>query len=131
MKKKRKNEAWSDYDARTCRKDKKRTVKMGLHFLYEVIAESMWRARGWICDDRPNAVADTLKQVISWRCTKWWQSTQASGMKNDPSNHTKWWWHCSQIPFSTHLSVNCSTVAKNFARTLPDPLSLMEVFGAK
>ena len=49
--------------------------KMGLPFLYEVIAESLWRTMGWVYDDRSNAV-DTLKLVFRWRNTKWWQSTQ-------------------------------------------------------
>ena len=75
----RKNDTGADNHARTCRAARKIWV------LYEVIAESMWRAMGWVCDDRLNAV------------TKWWQSTQASGMKEDPCNHTrwkhKWWWH--------------------------------------
>ena len=28
-------------------------LKMGLPFLPEEIAESMWRAMGWICDENP------------------------------------------------------------------------------
>ena len=32
---------------------------------------------------------NTLKQVFRWRSTKWWQSTQATGMKSDPYNHTR------------------------------------------
>ena len=61
--------------------------KMGKHgvtLLSEVIAEAMWRGEGCDCDERPNAVINTLKQVLRWRSTKWWQSTQASGMKSDP-----------------------------------------------
>ena len=37
---------------------------MGLPFLYEVFAESLWRAMGWVCDEGPNAVINTLKQVF-------------------------------------------------------------------
>ena len=33
-------------------------------FVYEVIAESMWRPMGWVCDERANAVIDTLKIVF-------------------------------------------------------------------
>ena len=33
----------------------------------EVIAESMWRAMGWVCDQRPNADINTLKHVFKWR----------------------------------------------------------------
>ena len=64
-------------------------VDMELHFLSDMIAESMWRAMGWVFDERPNAVINTLKQVFRWRSAKWWQSTQASGMKSDPHNHTR------------------------------------------
>ena len=40
---------------------------MGSHFLYEIIAECMWRAVGWVCDQRPNAVIDSLKV-----CHRYW-----------------------------------------------------------
>ena len=46
---------------------------VGSAFLYEVMAESMWRAMRWACDARSNAVTDTLKSAARW----WWQSTQA------------------------------------------------------
>ena len=39
---------------------------------------------GLVCDERLNAVINTLRQVFRWRSTKWWQSTQASGMKKRP-----------------------------------------------
>ena len=52
---------------------------------------------GWVCDDRPTAVINTLRQVLKWRSTKWWRSTEASEMEEDPFNHTrwkhKWGWH--------------------------------------
>ena len=35
----------------------------GLASLCGKIAESMWRAEGWVCDGISNAVVDTLKQV--------------------------------------------------------------------
>ena len=35
---------------------------MGLPFLYEVIAESMWRAMGWACDERSNVAINTPKK---------------------------------------------------------------------
>ena len=59
---------------------------MDILFLSEVIAESMLRAMGWVCDERPNSVIRTLKEVFRWRSTEWWQSTQAFGMKKDPGN---------------------------------------------
>ena len=37
-------------------------IQMGLPFLYEVIAESMWRAVRWACDERSNAEIDTLEK---------------------------------------------------------------------
>ena len=69
-------------------------VNMELPFLSEVIAESVWRGKGCDCDERPNAVINPLKQVLRWRSTKWWQSAQASGMKSDPYNHTRWKHEC-------------------------------------
>ena len=38
---------------------------MKLPFLSEVIAESLWRAMGWVFDEMPNSVINTLKQVLS------------------------------------------------------------------
>ena len=95
--KKQKEETWIDYYARACRTARKIWVQMGLPFLYEVIAESMWRARGWVWDGKANAVINTLKSVFRWRSTRKWQSTQARMMEEDPCNHTRWkhkWrWH--------------------------------------
>ena len=52
---------------------------------------------GLVCDERSNAVIDTLNSVHRWRRTKWWQSTQAKGMRDDPCDHSRWkhkWaWH--------------------------------------
>ena len=44
----------------------------------------------WVCDERPNAVINTLRNVYRWRSTSWWQSLQAKMMKEDPRNHTRW-----------------------------------------
>ena len=63
-------------------------IQMELPFLYEIIAESMWRAMEWVCDQRPNAVVASLKQVFRWRSSQWWHSTHAEGMRDDPMNHT-------------------------------------------
>ena len=65
-------------------------VKMNLLFLSSVIAEGMCTAMGWFFYERRNAVIHTLRQVFKWRSTKWWQSTTAFEMKNDPYNHTRW-----------------------------------------
>ena len=61
--KKQKEKTWVDYYARTRRTARKIWVQIRLPFLYELIAESMWRAMGWVCDERSNAVNDTLKKV--------------------------------------------------------------------
>ena len=57
---KKEDETWSDYYTRTCRIGREH----GVTFVSEVIAESMWRAMGWVCDDRPNAAVDNLKHVF-------------------------------------------------------------------
>ena len=88
------DETWAYYCTRSARVAKKMWIKMKFQFLSEVIAESMWRAVGWVCDERPNAVINTLKQVFRWRSTTWWQSIQASVMKSDPHNHTRWKHKC-------------------------------------
>ena len=36
---------------------------------------------GFVFDERQNTVIDTLKQVFSWRSTKWWQSAKAVEIK--------------------------------------------------
>ena len=88
--KREKDETWADYYARTCSKARNIWLQMGVPSLYEVIAKIIWRAMGWVCDERPTAVIDTTKNVFRWESTKWWQPTQASGTKEDPCNHTKW-----------------------------------------
>ena len=37
--------------------------QVNLPFLFEKIAESMWRAMRWVCDEKTNAVIDSLKKV--------------------------------------------------------------------
>ena len=59
----------------------------------EVIADSMWRAIGWICDERQNAVIDTLRNYFRWRSPRWWQATHAKGMRDDSNNYTRWTTH--------------------------------------
>ena len=54
---------------------------MSLPFLYEVIAESVCRAMEWVCDEKSTAVIDILTNVLRWRSTEWWQSTQAMEMQ--------------------------------------------------
>ena len=53
-----------------CNVARKAWIQMGLPFLYEVIAESMWRATGWACDEKSIAVIDTLEKVYRWRSTQ-------------------------------------------------------------
>ena len=71
--------------------------QLKLPFLSEAIAGSMWRAMGWICDQRPNAVLQSLKQFFAWRSMVWWKIRKPLNMMVDPNNHTRWkhtWeWH--------------------------------------
>ena len=60
-------------------------IQMGLPFLYEIIADSIWRAIRWVCDQRPNAVIDSLKQVFRWRSSRWWRATIGSGTMKEMS----------------------------------------------
>ena len=59
-----KDETWVEYHARTCNMARKIWVQMGLPFLCEKIAESMWRATEWVCDEKVNAVIFSLKKVF-------------------------------------------------------------------
>ena len=61
---KEENEMRADYYTRTERVARKIWTKMKLPFLSEVIADSLWGAMGWVCDQWPNAVINTLKQVF-------------------------------------------------------------------
>ena len=92
-----KKETWPNYHTRTCNMARKIWIKMGLPFLYERIAESMWRAMGWVCDEKSNAVINSLKKVYRWRSTRWGHSLQTEMMERDCQNHTRWkhrWeWH--------------------------------------
>ena len=63
---------------------------MKLPILSEMIAESMWRAMGWTCDSRQNAVLTTLKHVCAWWSTTGWQNAKAKNITVDTSNHTRW-----------------------------------------
>ena len=94
---KEEDETWANYCTRAARVSSNIRVNIESPFLSKVIAESMWRAMGWVCDERPTAVINALKQVSRWRSTKWWLSTQASGMKSDPYNHTRWKHKCGCI----------------------------------
>ena len=75
------DETWADHYTGTARVARKIWTKLNQPFLSEVIAESMWRAMGWVCDQRPNAVINTLKHVLRWRSKKCWQTTRALEMK--------------------------------------------------
>ena len=61
--KRNKEETWVDYHTRTCNTARQIWIQMGLPFLHEVTAECIWRAMGWACDERSNAVLDTPKKV--------------------------------------------------------------------
>ena len=68
--KRQREETRVDYHTRTCNMTRKIWTEMGLLFLHEVIAESMWRAKRWACDEKSTAVIDTLKNVYEWRSTR-------------------------------------------------------------
>ena len=68
---KRHEETWLNYHTRTCNMARKIWIKMGLPFLFEKIAESMWRAIRWACDEKSNAVINPLKKIYRWRSTRW------------------------------------------------------------
>ena len=69
---------------------RKKSIQMGLPFLFESIAESMWRAMGWACDGKSNAVINSLKKVCRRRSTRWWHSLQTEVMERDCESHTRW-----------------------------------------
>ena len=54
--------------------------------LYEIIAESIWRATGWTCDTGPNAMVQSLTYADAWRRTVLWKNTKA--FKMDPVRKT-------------------------------------------
>ena len=62
------------------------------------IEESKWRTMGWACDEKSNAVINSLQKVYWWRSTRWWHSLQTRKMERDPGNHTRWKhkWACPQ-----------------------------------
>ena len=64
-------------------------TKTNTSFLSETTPESIWRAMGWTCDPKPNAVLTTLRHAFAWRSTTWWQNTKATNMKDDLNNHTQ------------------------------------------
>ena len=87
---KTKEETWVECQTRTSIKARKMWVQMKLPFLYEKIAESMWRSMAWACNENENAVIDSLKKVYKWRSTAWWQYLHTRMMKEDPENRTRW-----------------------------------------
>ena len=47
-------------------------VQIGIAlFMCEKIVESVWRAMGWVCDRKPNAVINSFREsVYKWRSTE-------------------------------------------------------------
>ena len=72
-------------------------VKMKLPFLSEKVVQSVWRAVGWACIEKENAVIDSVKKVYQWRSTRSWYALHTRMMKKDPETRTrwkhKWCWH--------------------------------------
>ena len=56
--KRHKDETWVAYHT-TCEMAKKIWIQMGLPFLFERIAESMWRALEWVCYEKSNTVINS------------------------------------------------------------------------
>ena len=52
----KKEETWVDYQTRTSIMARKIWVKMKLLFWYEKIAESLWHAMEWACNEKENAI---------------------------------------------------------------------------
>ena len=78
-----KDETWVEFNTRCCKAARKIWIQMGLLFLYEILAENMWRAMGCVFDQRPNAAIVYLKQVFGWRSSRWWHATHTEGMIED------------------------------------------------
>ena len=55
-----KDEPWVEFHSRCCK-----AVR-----LLKACGE-LW---GWVCDQRPDAVFDSLKQVLRWRSSRWWHA---------------------------------------------------------
>ena len=50
-------------------------VQMGLRFLNELIAANLWRVMGWVCEGSSHAVISSLREILRWRSTTWWNNT--------------------------------------------------------
>ena len=64
--------------------------KFTLLVFCKMFAESMWKAKGWICDARQSAVLRSSEHVPTWNGTMWWTIEQVKYMKADNMNHTMW-----------------------------------------
>ena len=62
--KRHKEETWVDNHKITCNMARKIWMQMGLPFLYDVIAESTWRAMRWACHERSNAAIGSPKTCL-------------------------------------------------------------------
>ena len=67
-------ETIAQYCTRTARMARTILEKTKLLCLHAIVAQTMWRAMGWVCGQRPNAVLETLRHVfLRWRGTCWWK----------------------------------------------------------
>ena len=78
---KHKEETWVEFHTRTFHIARKIWVKMGPPFLHEKIAEGVWRAMGWVCDEQTECGDQLLIEVYKWRSTRWWHSLQTELME--------------------------------------------------
>ena len=51
----------------------------------------------WACNEKENAVIDSMMKGFTWRSAAWWHALHTRMMKEDPENSTRWkhkWsWH--------------------------------------
>ena len=69
--KRHEDETWVLCHNGPCEMARKNMTQMGLLFQHEIIAESVWRAMGWACNEKSNTVINSIKKVYEWRSTGW------------------------------------------------------------
>ena len=77
-----------DYYTRTCNMARKIWMRMGLPFLCERIAESTWRAMGWACVEKSNAVNYSLKKGLQMEKDEMMARTANRNDRRECENHT-------------------------------------------
>ena len=52
--------------------------------------EGLW---GWVCEERSNAVLESMQHELAWKSTYCWRHMQALNMPVVPNDHTRWGGH--------------------------------------